>query len=334
MNGFYQRQYGQDDFQHMQDASNSGNMVGIMGPPGMQQQQQQPQGSSMEAQSLDEIVNQNEKELRRRSMPLPYGAQPSGLDTSMRRVSMMDMGDIGSMMEFGTSGQTTPLDSFQFNPATASELDGMAVQGQAGNGSANQSRRQSNAELSINTQFSPHPSHAQYGPMDPSASVYASPLPASGALDMDMQSPYIQSAMSAGLPMSMDMNMSPSMFDPNQYQGSPMMTSPVHQNFPGSAMVSAHDPGGGGMSPTEPFPQAGDNGITPNFPHSVSRTTSGGDTNQPTSRKGSLSAQGTGMLPPSNAVQPFASPKHPAPHVGTPQMVNGTTMPWVVPPGM
>jgi hypothetical protein len=328
MNGFYTRQYSQDDLQQLQDDSNSGNMMGIIGPQGMQQ------SSSMGAQSLDEIVNQNEKELRRRSMPLPYGGNPGDLDSPMRRVSMMDMSNMSNMMEFGGSGQTGSLDSFQFDPATASDLDNMSVQGQVGNGSSSQNRRPSNADLSINTQFPTHSPHAQYGSMEGPGSVYPSPLPVSSALDMDMQSPYITSGLSTGLPMSMDMNLSPGMFDPNQYHGSPMMTSPVHQSFPGSGMGTAQDSGGGGMSPDEPFPQANDGVVAPNYSHSISRTTSGGDTNQSTSRKGSISAQGASMPPPSNAVQPFTSPKRPAPHAGPPQMINGNPLPWAAPPGM
>ncbi|KAF2433841.1 hypothetical protein EJ08DRAFT_583371 [Tothia fuscella] len=283
------------------------------------------QESIMGAQSLDDIVNQNENEFRRQSMPLPYGPNAGDIDNPMRRVSMMDM---DNMLEFGGSAQTGQLHNFQFNPQTTSEMEHPTMEGSSTDNHPSQHRRPSNMDLSINTQF---PSQNQYAQMDPSGSVYASPMPVSSALDMDMQSPYIRSAgLPSGIPMSMDMNINPDLYGPSQYQHSPMMTSPVHQDFSNSNLGHIQDQGGGGMSPSKPFHQASSNGATPKFLPSVSRTTSAENTNQSGGRKGSLSAQ-TSMPPPKNTTPSYASPPRPPQPTGPPQMINGNALPWAAP---
>jgi hypothetical protein len=319
MNGFYQRPYNQEELDRLQDEDNAAGLMGMLPP------QASPHGLPG-AQSLDDIVNQNAKELRRRSMPIGYGQGQGDLDTSMRRVSMMDM---QQMIEFGDSSPTGPLTGYQFDPSTSADMDRMRVDGPPGGSQASQSRRQSNADLSINTQFQ---HQAQYGANGPSASMYPSPMANSSALDVDMNSPYITSGMPSALSLNMDMHMmgndmqASDMFAPGQYHGSPMMESPVHQNF--NAMLGAdHD---GGMEPNDSYQQLKDESSTPNFLRTTSRTSSGDIATQAKPRQGSGSIQPS-IAPPSKAT--FTSPTRPKPNSGPLETINGMVLPWAPPPG-
>jgi hypothetical protein len=319
MNGFYQRPYNQEELQRLHDESNAANMMSMMAPqniPG--------------AQSLDDIVNQNAKELRRRSMPLGYGQGQGDLDSTMRRVSMMDM---HQMMEFGDSSPTGPLTGYQFDPSTSADLDRMTVDGANGDHEAAESRRQSNADLSINTQFQ---SQGSYGANGQPGSVYPSPMAISSALDVDMNSPYITSGMSSAMSMNMDMHMmgndmqASDLFSPPQYQGSPMMESPMHQNSFNSLLGSAHDPGGGGIGSKDAYAQIKDDNSTPEYLRNTSRTTSNENTTQSKSRQGSGSAQPSSLPTPQAS---YTSPKRPTPNSGPPETINGIVLPWAAPPG-
>jgi hypothetical protein len=319
MNGFYQRSYNQDELQRLHDENNTANMMGMM-----------PLQNIPGAQSLDDIVNQNAKELRRRSMPLGYGQEQGDMDSTIRRVSMMDM---HQMMEFGNSSPNGPLTGYQFDPSTSADLDRMNVDGAAADHEVAQSRRQSNADLSINTQFQ---SQTPYGTNDPSGTVYPSPMAISSALDTDMNSPYISSGMPSAISMNMDMHMmgndmqGSDLFTTPQYHGSPLMESPMHQNSYNSILGSTHDPGGGGMGSKDAYPQIKDDNSTPEYLRNTSRTTSAENTTQSESRQGSGSAQPSGLSTPQ---VPYTSPKRPAPHTGPPETINGVVLPWAAPPG-
>jgi hypothetical protein len=323
MNGFYQRPYNQEELNRLQDERNAANIMGMMAPQNMPQ-------SIPGAQSLDDIVNQNAKEMRRQSMPLGFPHTHADLDSTMRRVSMLDM---HQMMEFGDSSPTGPLNGYQFDPSTTTNIDRMVVDSQPADNQDSQSRRPSNADLSIDTQFQ---SQAPYGNNDPSGTVYPSPMAISSALDVDLNSPYNTSTMPSALSMNMDMHMMGSdmqtsdLFAHQQYHGSPLMQSPVQQNTYGSMLGPSHDPGGGGMSTKDTFSPSKDDMSSPGLLHSSSRTTSGEDTTHSNQRRGSSSAQPSNM-PHSNP--PHTSPKRASRNTGPPETINGMTLPWPTPPG-
>lgn len=322
MNSYYSRSYSQEDLNRLHDESNDANMMGMMGPQSIGQ-------DIVGAQSLDDIVNQNAKDIRRSSMPMVYGHGSNEMDSTMRRVSMLDM---DQMMEFGGASPTGPLNSFQFDPSTGPDLERLPAEESSGQNVRGEDRRSSNADLSINTHF---PSRGSYGSIGAGA-VYTSPMGVSNALDMDINSPYIPSALAHGLPMSMDLDMmgntvqNADLFGASQYHGSPMVESPIHQNFPGSVLAQVRDPGGGpGITTKETYSRSNDNSATPDFVHENSRTNSGENTTQSNSRQGSTSGPSSNMALPSV----MASPTRPAPHTGPPQVINGTTLPWSAPPG-
>ena len=58
----------------------------VMGQDGMG-------GGMAGGQSLDDIVNQNAKAIRRQSMPHTFGGSPNHMDPGMRRISMMECRD-------------------------------------------------------------------------------------------------------------------------------------------------------------------------------------------------------------------------------------------------
>lgn len=313
MNGYYTpRHYTQDELQRLQDESNSQDMMGIMG-----------------AQSLDDIVNQNAKEFRRGSMPLPYGSNPAGLDSSMRRVSMMNMNE---MMEFAGSSPTGPLNTFQFDPSPAGSLGHLAAEETVGSSGRMQSGRTSNSDLSINTQF---PAQATYDPSGASGGVYPSPMQTGNALEMDMQSPYITSAIPSGIPMSLDMSMqNTDLFGPSPFHNSPMMESPIHQSFPSAVLAPGQDPGGGSMDMTGQLRRGSADSAAAGI---LTNNTSRHNSLENSVRSNSLtmndaSAQSASMPPPST-MPSFASPKRVPQNTGPPETINGAVLPWASPPG-
>ncbi|KAL1642732.1 hypothetical protein SLS58_005236 [Diplodia intermedia] len=231
MNGYYP----------IEQSGSGDSMMGVMTQDGM--------GADMVGgQSLDDIVNQNSKTMRRQSVPMHYNsAQPSGLEGDMRRVSMMEFSG-------ASPGQ---LDQFQFDPATAApNMDSMVGDAFARRDHGYQRRRPSSGDIGMDTRL--HNSQSGYGNMAPPGS-YASPLAPTSGLDMGMTSPYV----SSGLPMSMNMTdpslsmmntgdgTPMSMFSQAQF-ASPMMGSPIGQDFTDS-MQSMPDPGGSG-GPGRGFP--------------------------------------------------------------------------------
>ncbi|KAG9386013.1 hypothetical protein A1F94_002763 [Pyrenophora tritici-repentis] len=184
----------------------------------------------VEGQSLDSIVAQNDKDNRRRSMPVfvrqtsQHQQQQLNLGSpDTRRLSMMNFGDPngGDMEEFQFDMSTAAMDNMMRGnttfPRTSADM---------------QNDRLPAADLTINSQFqgqtSPFPSIGGPG------SNYASPMHQKNPLDMDMGS------YQNGLPMTLDMDDSLHMMptDMNMFPGSqfstPMIDSPLPQDFPGS----------------------------------------------------------------------------------------------------
>ncbi|KAF2176351.1 hypothetical protein K469DRAFT_607411 [Zopfia rhizophila CBS 207.26] len=186
-----------------------------------------------EGQSLDDIVSQNEKAVRRRSMPMSYGAAPMQMDApDTRRLSMMNFG--------GPSNGN--LDDFQFNMSAGAPMDGIMRNDTYPQPSADaHNDRTRPNDLAINTQFSNQ--NSPFPSMPAQGSTYASPLHTNVSLDMDMTSPY-PNAMSMPLDMT-DPTLSMTGTDMNMFPGAqfnnPIIDSPVAQDFVGPLPGSKQD---------------------------------------------------------------------------------------------
>lgn len=313
MNGYYprQQQYGGDDTQ-----ANGQNIMGMMGPDCMA-----PSG----AQSFDE------KSMRRRSMPMSFGGT-QGVDVSMRRMTMMEF-----------SGG--PLDNFQFDPSAASTGFDATMTADIPNqmNGMSRARRASQVDLSINTQL---PNQGVYGAMPQTGSAFASPMNINRSLDVDLNSPYITSA----VPLNMDFSVMANeisgvdMFGAPNFD-SPMVGSPVNTNFAGSMMGPTQDPGGGIVERSKSsLPSSTENGTTPDFRTPASRTGSHEGSVQPSTRGTSASAGPQSSQMPSIAPQmapriapPMSAasfiPQTPSPSAGAPETIGGTVLPWSTPAG-
>lgn len=243
MNG-YSYNGGYDSNGMDQGDQNGGEDMMIMGQDGM--------GTGMAGgQSLDDIVTQNAKAIRRQSMPHHFGGSPSNMETDMRRISMMD---------YSSGSPTAPLGAFQYDPNAAMAQSSIIP----GNGTAvrhqhqqqrNHGRRQSHGDLALNTSFANPPQG--YNAMMTANQTYQSPAHAQSGFEMTMDSPYID----PGLGMPMDYNIDQSLvnqpgsnvnqldlYTPSQYN-QPMINSPVprsgSQGTLHSAQGPSQDPGGG-----------------------------------------------------------------------------------------
>ncbi|KAF2500535.1 blue light regulator 1 [Lophium mytilinum] len=172
-------------------------------------------------QSLDDIVNQNAKELRRRSMPVHYSNNVSMDGQDHRRLSMMDF----KGMQGGV------LDNYNFESPTTSNMDGIVRNGMPYPQQSNnaQTRRPSGGDLALNTQFS----HQQgwITTMAPPASPYTSPLHTAGPMDSELHSRYGPGP-GLAIPLENDpmMNNDINLYSQPQF-ASPMVTSPVSPDF-------------------------------------------------------------------------------------------------------
>ncbi|CAI6338978.1 unnamed protein product [Periconia digitata] len=177
-----------------------------------------------QGQSLDDIVSQNDKDLRRRSMPVDVYRSDAPMDfadaasPNSRRYSQMNFGDpTNSIME-----------DFHFDIPTNAGMQSMMRHGtfpQTSNEMA--ADRTPGTDLAINTQF-PN-STSPYPNMPAPGSAYASPMHT--GLDMDITSPY--PAMSLPLDMPDSLQMMPTdmnMFSNSQF-ASPMVDSSNAQDF-------------------------------------------------------------------------------------------------------
>ena len=243
MNGFYGRQYSADDLQRLAQVNSQNAMMsmmapGSMGDPGM-----------IGGQTLDEIINQNNKEMqRRRSYHQQYGTQRSGQDSDLRRASMLEFGP----------GTNSDLEGFQFDPASVQNSNGIG----RGQGIAQRRleshrarRRQSDENLVLNTQFQDLGSGFNTITQSP---VYQQSLNPSEALNLDVAGTY----MPQNLPMGMDYSaggLAPdisgdvtplNMFSQSNFAPS-LTTSPIQQNLSNTIRGPTQDPGGGLISNRE-----------------------------------------------------------------------------------
>ena len=195
----------------------------------------------MGGQSLDEIVNQNAKAMRRQSMPHQYGGAPQHME-DMRRMTMM---------EYGSGSPAAHMNNFQYNASPAMDHSAMmAGSGTPGHGQQqrSQSRRQSQTNLGLNTNFG-NTSPNFNGVMSGNAPFQASPHPQSG-FDMTMESPYMDPGMGMQMDYNVDHNLGNAaggemsrmnMFSQPQFNQS-MVPSPH------AAQTQSHDQTGSGMN--------------------------------------------------------------------------------------
>lgn len=226
-------------------------------------------------QSLDDIVNQNAKLIRRQSMPHTYGNNVQHPD--MRRISML---------EYGSTSPADHHSNYQFDTSTAMDQSGYGSGGMTPTASNNQqrpamSRPGSVADLSLDTGYI---SNSQaYGSMMPPNSAYAR-SPAPNALDMSMSSPYLDAA---GMAMNMDYGvdsglgnamsgdaMMGNVYTQQNYSQSQASLTPMHvpssvgQSTPHSGKTMTPDHGG--QSVHQQYPGSASGG-TPNTVRHQSR---------------------------------------------------------------
>ena len=182
-------------------------------------------------QSLDDIVNQNSKEMRRGSVPVPYGGNQSNTSPDIRRLSMM---------EFSGPSAGGALDAYPFDPATSVPDNLMSAQSpNPNNRTSMNSRRRSGSNVTLNDQFagqnSPylqHPGSAFQSPMHPSTGLDVGMADSFMSPNISMQADYSNmSSMMTGGMTPMDMYQSDSF-------ASPMGTSPMPQKVPSSSQPS------------------------------------------------------------------------------------------------
>ncbi|THX36731.1 hypothetical protein D6D10_06436 [Aureobasidium pullulans] len=231
-----------DGLQQQMDVSTNGQIMG--------------QGAGMDAMaghSLDDIVNQNAKLMRRQSMPQVFHPQqqqqhqqplPQHMDTDdPRRMSMM---------EFTGTSPTGPLESYQFSLPNSEMVDATAYMAasQANPNMQPQRRLSSTAgnDMAIDNGFGPTSS---FMPMMPATSSYQSPAHLSN-LDMDLNSPYINTPMHMS---SLGYN-SPNIDRPmSMYGHTPyhpgMMNSPMNTSMP-NHMYAQSPEASGNPTPKRP----------------------------------------------------------------------------------
>ena len=244
MAGYYGQQYAMEDMGKMEDISSEA-MVAYMNANGVDS------SVMLGGHTLDEIINQNTKEMQRRqsfhqSQTFPANRVP--LDRDPRRTS--------SMLEFGGMGNNSELEGFQFDPSAVQQNLGMQRPPSISQRrvDAQQHRRADPpSNLALDTQF--HNIGHGYTPMSSASpfpqSAFNQPDPMSG---LDMTPNYMNNNMLMGMnfsagPLSREnsgdmsaMNMYP------QTQMSPHMSaSPMQQAIPHAMRSSLQDPGGGPM---------------------------------------------------------------------------------------
>ena len=213
-------------------------------------------------QSLDEIVSQNAKAMRRQSMPHQFSGNPNNMDSDMRRISMM---------EYGSGSPAGPLGNFQYDPNTGMNQNSMMPGNRTPTQHQNQhqhshqqshDRRQSQGDLALNTSFVN--TSQSYNPMMPQNPSYSSPAHPQSGFEMTMDSPYIDSGMNMQMDYNVDQNLAnqsgSDMHKMNLYGqqqfNQQMMNSPIphsgSQGTPLSAQGPSHEQAGGSSMST-PF---------------------------------------------------------------------------------
>jgi len=285
MNGFQYGNGAYDASGMSQDGQPDMGEMMMMGQDGMA-------GNMSGGQSLDDIVNQNSKMVRRTSMPQQqqqmgqsqYGNYEGG---SMRRVS--------SMMEFNGGSSTSPMTGYPFEPnlgigQSMNQNGGMSggVTPTQASQMRNQSRRQSGGELALNTGFSQTP-QSYAAMMAATHSAYASPAHPSSVLDVDMNSPFMDSSLGMGMDYNLDQtgmnnpmgngvdSMQMNMYAQPQFSQQMATSSPMHSGMPQSMSGqqrghSSQDPGGGGGGGGGSTAGSARGGNTPSTHREVSRS--------------------------------------------------------------
>lgn len=207
-------------------------------------------------QSLEDIVNQNAKVIRRQSMPQQYGNTSSnGMDADMRRMSMM---------EYNGASPAGPMGNFPYNANVPMQQGGMmgaeAMQSHQQRPSSHGRRESNQGDLALNTSFPSNTTQGYNPMMHNSAATFGSPAHPNSGFDMTMDSPYIDH----GTGMGMDYNLDQSMATPtpidsshmNLYSqpqfnqpvaGSPMPPGPSNSHS-GQTPVKEQMGGGSGMN--------------------------------------------------------------------------------------
>ena len=170
------RQYSADDLQRMADANGQSLMMGIVNTEAMDE------SSMAGGQSLDEIINQNNKELeRRRSYQQQFPAPRANQGEGLRRPSMLEFG----------SGSGSDLEGFQFDPPPLLNSHGLPHTAGIAQRRLNSQRAQSQASmgsLGLNTQFQSLGSG--FNPMT-ETSPYQQPFSSAHPINMDVSRGYI-----------------------------------------------------------------------------------------------------------------------------------------------
>lgn len=255
MDGYYGRPFTTEDMQKVGELDPNA-MMGFMSSHGMDT------SAMMDGQSLDEIINQNSKEMQRRqSFHQSQAFPPSNmaLDRTLRRSS--------SMMDFGGLGDNGELNNFQFDPsAVQHNLDMQRPANMAQRRLQNQSirRREVPDNLALTTQFQHMPS--EYSSMTAGSqfpqSSYSNTDPMSG---LDMTPDYINSNMIMGMDFAAaslsrensDMNSMNAMFS-QDHMSSHVSPPPLQQDISHTMRNTTQDPGGGLMD------RPGDPGLSNN----------------------------------------------------------------------
>ncbi|QIX00977.1 hypothetical protein AMS68_006494 [Peltaster fructicola] len=170
--------------------------------------QEEMNGMLNGGQSLHDIVNQNAKVIRRQSMPQGYGTSSNLDNPDMRRISMANFTGASSMGDF------------TFDPNAA------MMSGDAQNSGQRRSR-----DLALNTSFGN--TTPAYASMMPSNSAFASPAHPGSALDMQMNSPFVDPTMGMQMDYGIEQDMNNdqlgmNMYNQNQFNSN-AMASPMQQ---------------------------------------------------------------------------------------------------------
>ena len=244
MNSLYGRQYSNDDLQRLAQVNSQNNMMGMMGQGNLD-------GSGMPGgQSLDEIINQNHKEMQRRRsyQQLQYGGSRTVQDVDPRR---------SSMMEFVSEGNTD-LEGFQFDPPVGNGSNNSPhdlPRGSIAQRRLETRRRESGDNLALDTQFSnmaPGLNNLTQSP------AYQQSLDPSDSLNLDVAGTFLPQ----NLGMSMDFSgnnlhqdvsgnvTSMNIFSQANYAPG-ITTSAMRQDLPAAAHPQHQDPGGGSSANRE-----------------------------------------------------------------------------------
>ncbi|MCJ1263814.1 blue light receptor [Lobaria immixta] len=239
LNGYYDRHYSAESLQAVADINKHNAMLGMMGSHGMDT------SGMIGGQTLDEIINQNNKELLRRrsyNQMNSYGSSEGSQEHDPRRTSMLEFG----------SGSNSDLEGFRFDPTPNRPTPGMHRPGNIAQrrlDSQTARRRDSNENLALNTHFQNLSSN--YSPI-PSSSPYPQSLNPSDSLNLDMTSSYLPNTMLMGMNyaangMDHDDNgdVGPMAMFPQGNFAANVTSSPLQQNLTNSMRGPAQDPGGG-----------------------------------------------------------------------------------------